>query len=376
MKRPLFLIAATACLLMMGLSVLFPILAFYIDWLGLTRTQSGILLSIYALLSVVASPAWGWFSQRFGRKPAIIIGLLGFAVGFGLFGLGRNFTELLAARMLGGLFAAAALPAIFAYVADVTEPRERSGAMGVVGAAIGLGIILGPGFGGILGQFSLRLPFFASAGLGLLTALLVAIWLPESRPREGEKPSYSRSWLVSLLPLLGYGVLISTARVGFESVFGFLVKDRFGGGTATVGVLLLVIGAVGVAVQGGAVRPLSRRFSDRVLLLVSTLLLAIGLWGLGYAGSWTPLAVAGSILAIGYGLSLPVFTSLISKLGRDVQGESQGLGQSAQSIGRVIGPIAFSWTYDVWGGTVTFGAAAVLSLFALLVAFIGVHQPD
>lgn len=379
MPRPLLLVAGTAFLLMLGLSVLFPVLPFYIRWLDLTEFEAGVLLSIYAGIGVIVAPFWGRFSERVGRKPAIIVGLLGFSVGFGLFGLGETFLQLLGARVLGGLFAAAALPAIFAYVADVSAPERRSVAMGTVGAAIGLGIITGPVFGGFLAPLGLRIPFFTSAGIGLLGVVCVLLWLPEShdaagradaRDRAAAAAAAARSRLsVDLAPYLVFGFLLATARVGFESTVGFYIDDRFGGGPRSVGLLLGLIGLVGVGIQGGGIRVLTRRYSDFGLLLTGTLLSAVGLAGLAWVWTWGSLIPVGIVFAIGYALSTPTFTALVSRAGEERQGETQGLNQAAQSLGRVAGPVIFTSLYQWTGPQVVFNAAGGLTLVALLLAW-------
>ena len=149
MSRSVLLAAFTAFVLMVGLGVLFPVLPYLTRELGISDAAAGALLAALPLAAFVASPLWGRFSSRRGRKPALVLGLLGYAVGFTLFGLGRNFEELLAARLLGGLVSAAAMPALFAYVADVTSAEQRSAAMGLLGAGIGLGVTVGPVLGGL-----------------------------------------------------------------------------------------------------------------------------------------------------------------------------------------------------------------------------------
>lgn len=376
MNRPLAFAALSAFLLMFGLGVLFPVLPFYIRWLGLTEFQAGLLLSVYAGIGVILSPHWGRFSERYGRKPAIVIGLLGFSVGFFLFGLGRSFGELLAARLLGGLFSAAAMPAIFAYVADVTTSERRSVGMGVIGAAIGLGVVSGPVLGGVLAPLGLRLPFFVSAGLGLLTAIAVLLLLPESLDAEERDARRADGPVVSppgflrhLRPYLIYGFLLSASRVGFEATVGFLIADRFDGGPRTVGLLLGLIGLVGVAVQGGLIRELSRRFSDEGIMLTGSLFLTVGLAGLAVTEAWGPLTGFGIVMAIGYALSTPTYTAGLSRRGNLNQGRAQGLGQSSTSLGRVMGPLGFGGLYQLAGGGLTYGVAAVLGLLSCGVAW-------
>lgn len=383
MPRALYFLGLCAFLLMFGLGVLFPVLPFYIRMLGLSELQAGVLLGIYAGIGVVVAPLWGRFSERYGRKPAMLVGLAGFSGGFLLFGLGDTFGQLLAARCLGGLFAAAALPAIFAYAADVTEPERRSAAMGLIGASIGLGVIMGPVLGGLLSPLGLRVPFFASAGLGVVAAAAVALLLQESMPAELRAAKRAagpdllpEGFWAALSPWLVVAFLGSTSRVGFEATIGFLVEDRFAKGPREVGMLLGWIGFVGVVVQGGGMRALSRRWADGPLLVVGSLLTAVGLGGLGLAGSMNDLAIAGSVLAFGQALTLPTLTALISRAGEASQGRAQGLSQSAQSLGRVVGPILFTAVYAALGPTEAALGTGLLAFVGAAVAWWAVCTGD
>ncbi|RMF15093.1 MAG: MFS transporter [Candidatus Dadabacteria bacterium] len=368
--NPLLAISIPACLLMFGLSVLFPVLPFFIRDLGLTEGQAGVLYSIYAATSVLCSPFWGRFSQRHGRRPTLIIGLLGFSLGFGLFGLGQTFPQLLAARVLGGLFAAAALPAVFAYTADISSLEKRSVAMGVVGAAIGIGIIAGPVVGGIVASSDLRLPFFGSAAIGLIGATFVWLFLPESRDGTAEPPAPIEGFRRSLIPYLIFAVLVTAARVGFETTIGFLVDDRFDFGPRETGYLLGIVGVFGVLVQGGGLRALAKRYSDFSLMLSGTAMMTLGLLLLGLARQAHWLYASGAVLAVGYALATPTFTALLSRAGDANQGLAHGLSQSAQSLGRVLGPLMFNTLYHFFGGLTTYIAAAALCGCGLLWAVV------
>jgi len=391
LSRPLALVSLTAFLLMLGLSVLFPVLPYYIRWLGLSEIEAGWMMSSYALASVVAAPFWGRFSERAGRRPALMIGLVGFSLAFGLFGAASSFWALLAARIVGGLLAAAAMPAIFSYVADVSPPDQRSTALGMVGAAIGLGVLMGPVVGGVLPEFArgfesladiaLRVPFFFASSIGLATAVAVALWVPESLSEAVQADSARRRALLEqhgfglvkigagLWPFLLFMFLIQTGRMGLESTVGFLAADRFDAGPADVGLLLGGIGIVSALVQGGGIRALSKRYSDHQLVLVGTGLQAIGLGGLALSETWTLLAVSGGVLALGNALLLPTGIAEMSRAAESLQGEAQGLRQSAESLGRVVGPLLLLPLYQIAGPAVTYVVAAVVTLGALAVAF-------
>lgn len=374
-RRPLILLCATAFLLMLGLGVLFPVLPFYIRWLQLSEFQAGLLIACYAGMSVATAPLWGRFSQRFGRKPAILIGLTGFSLGFGLFSIGSTFSELLGARVLGGFFAAAAMPAIFAYAADVSSPGERAQAMGAVGASIGLGVLVGPVIGGLLSPLGLRVPFMASSAIGACTAVAVALALPESREDSQERAAPRGSTQVArrLAPYLLLAFVLQTARMALESTVGFVVGDRVGASARDVGMLLGALGVIAVAVQGG-IRTLSARFGDRRLLLTGIALGGLGLVGVGQATTWPAFYATGGVLSLGFSLVLPSFNAILSRTAEDVQGEAQGLKSSAESLGRVVGPLVFTAGYQAVGAPIPFAGAGVLCLLAGILAFVAVGR--
>jgi MFS family permease len=380
MPRSIALAALTAFVLMLGLSVLFPVLPFLTRDLGIPDAYVGLLLAAFPAASFVASPLWGRFSSRRGRRPAIVIGLVGYAVGFGLFGLGRNFGELLAARLLGGLISAAALPALFAYVADETSVEKRSTAMGYLGAGIGLGVTFGPLLGLLTWSwFGLRAPYFVSAAIGLVNALAVARGLPESTSPEvrAQAPRVSfRSVALPLAPFLACGFLTQTARIAVDSTVGFFAQDLLGATPRGVGMLLFAMGLAGALVQGGMVRALAGRVSDETLFGAGCALMGAGLASFGFASGWTSATLSGLGVASGFSLLSPTLNALLSRAAESAQGEAQGLNGSATALSRVVAPLLF--TSGLWpraGALGTYGVAAALCLVALAVAFARFRSP-
>src|SRR5882672_449056 len=266
MPRSVLFAAFTAFVLMLGLGVLFPVLPFLTRDLGISDAGAGALLAAYPLASFLSSPFWGRFSSRRGRKPALVIGLVGYGVGFGLFGLGRDFNELLAARVLGGAISAAALPALFATVADVTTAERRSAGMGLLGAGIGLGVTFGPLLGLVTwSAYGLRAPYFVSAAIGLANAALVALVMPEtlqSAERDEAARGGTAELLGPLMPFLAASFLTSTARIAVDSTFGFFAQNQLGATPRGVGTLLFAMGLMSALVQGGLLRALAGRVSD------------------------------------------------------------------------------------------------------------------
>jgi multidrug resistance protein len=380
MQRPLVLAALTAFVLMLGLGVLFPVLPFLTRDLGIPDASVGWLLAALPAASFVASPFWGRFSSRRGRRPAIVIGLVGYAVGFGLFGLGQTFEQLLAARLLGGLISAAALPAIFAYVADVSSGERRSAAMGALGAGIALGVTFGPLLGVVTYKaFGLRAPYFVSAAIGLANALAVALALPESTAPESRAAPGRHSFaelVRPLAPFLACGFLTQTARIAVDSTVGFFAQDALGATPSGVGMLLFFMGLAGAAVQGGLVRQLSGRVSDGALFSAGCAVMAAGLLAFGHAASWTGFAIAGLAVASGFALLSPTLNALLSRAAESVQGEAQGLNGSATALSRVVAPLLF--TTGLWprtGAPGTYGVAAALCALALGVAVVRFRSP-
>lgn len=382
MNLRLALISATAFLFLLGLGVLFPTLPYFVRHLGLSEFEAGMFMGSYALAAVITAPLWGRFSERYGRRPAILIGLLGLSLAFGLFGLGSSFAELLGARILGGLLAGALQPSILAYTADITAPDRRSVALGVVGASFGLGAIAGPVLGGLLNEFyGPRAPFFATAAIGLAAAVAAAVLLPESLTNEIRAANVERRRALAsrgvtlrhlaagLSPFLAYSFLVQAGRTGFESTIGFLVDDRFGGQSIQVGYLLGAVGVVAVLVQGGGLRALARRYSDHSILMAGTAGMVVGLIGVAFAGGWGLMIAASLLFGLGIALLTPTFTAELSRVAEDVQGEAQGLNASAQSLARAFGPLIFTSIYVPPGNAAPYLLGATFGTAALVLAY-------
>ena len=385
MPRSVAFAALTAFVLMLGLGVLFPVLPFLTRELGISDANAGWLLASYPLASFVASPFWGRFSSARGRKPALVIGLVGYAAGFTLFGLGQNFAQLLAARVLGGLLSAAALPALFAYVADVTTPEKRSSGMGALGAGIGLGVTFGPLIGWLTyAALGLRAPYFVSGAIGLLNAIVVWLALPESptadaraaRDREAAPRVPLARIALPLAPFLVCSFLTSTARMAVDTTLGFFAQTTLGATPRGVAGVLFVMGMTSAVVQGGLLRALAGRVSDSALFFAGCVVMTAGLAAFGFAGSWAGVLAAGIPVAVGFSLLSPTLAALLSRAAEDAQGEAQGLNGSATALSRVLAPLLF--TTGLWprfGGPGTYAVAAVLCAAALLVAVTRFRTP-
>lgn len=347
----------------LGLSVLFPILAPLGRSLDLSEVQIGSLSTTYALMQFVLSPYWGRRSERVGRKPVILIGVLGFAAAFFLFGAvahfglrgalgpGPVFAGLLVARVIGGAFSSATLPTAQAYIADTTERADRTAGMALVGAAFGLGIVFGPAIGALLAGLSLLAPVYFSAGFALLNAVFVWLFLPDTTRRVLDAPKASAPALSGRVwPLLTVGFAVTLASVAMEQTVAFYYQDRLSLApqqtARTVGAALVCYGVVAVLVQGFIVRRV--RWSPLVLLRVGVPIALLGFVGLVLSKDFWSMTLALSIQGFGQGLALPGVSAALSlAVDDDEQGAVAGLSSSSSALGRMLGPLAGAGLYQL-----------------------------
>jgi DHA1 family multidrug resistance protein-like MFS transporter len=186
-KRNLYILTFVLFVVMLGYGIIIPILPFYIESMGAGGTELGLLVASYAVMRLIFGPIWGSLSDRLGRKPILLIGILGYAVTMVWFGLATQLWMLFAARILAGILSSATAPTTMAFIGDSTPEKERGGGMGLLGAAGGIGTIVGPVLGGFLAGDSLAMPFFLAAGLSVLSLLLAIAFLPESLPAEARQ---------------------------------------------------------------------------------------------------------------------------------------------------------------------------------------------
>jgi len=377
---------------MLGLSVLFPIIGPLGRQLGLSETQIGWFSTAYSLAQFIFAPLWGRRSERVGRRPVLILGLVGFSLSFGLFAVFASlglrgvlggtalFALLIGARLIGGLLSSATLPTAQAMMADLSSERDRAAAMGLIGAAFGLGVVFGPALGALLSGFGLTVPIFFSAGLGLLTALGAWLTLPETR-RVGESsaaPTSRRGLLTrpGLLMLLVVSALSTLASVGMEQTLPFYVQDTLrlapGQTAQTVGAMLAVFGFLAAAVQGGAMRPLGKKYPPAPLITLGLLVMGAGMFLLPHTGTFWTMTAALAVIGVGSALLGPSLSAALSlSVGPGEQGTVAGLGSSALALGRLTGPLLGTGLYQHAGPGAPYllsgGVLAALLLWTLLV---------
>lgn len=361
---------------LLGFGMVIPVLPLYAKTLGANEAFVGLLSSGYSAMQLVFAPIWGRLSDRVGRRPVLLASIAMTAVAFALYGFATNFTWLLVARLFAGI-ATANIAIAQAYVADVTTPETRAKGMGLIGAAFGLGFVLGPAFGGVLSRSSLAAPSFAAALLA--AANLLAAWLVLGEPihRQARSPGARLRRLAPLraelsrpgvLALIAIYFLVISAFSAMENTYAFLATERYRIEPRNVFWLFAYIGLIVVAVQGGLIGPLTKRFGEKRLLVAGVLLQGSALAALPFADGIAGLLAATAPLAVGSGFSSPALSALLSRSARvDDQGGTLGLGQSAAAFGRIVGPEGGTFTYSkyapgfpyVGGALLMAGAAAI-----------------
>lgn len=339
----------------------------------------GVMVALWAAMQFIFSPLIGSLSDRYGRRPVILVSAAGLAADWVLMALAPNLWWLVVGRILGGI-TSSSFTAVFAYMADITPPEGRARAYGLVGAAFSAGFVLGPALGGVLGQGDPRLPFWIAAGLSGLAFLWGLLVLPESLdPAKRTRFNIRRANPFGALRMLsgrglprlaGINFLVYFAHHLFGVVFVLYAGRRYGWGTFEVGLLLAFAGALDVVVQSAIVGPLSRRFGERATMLAGLLFGAAGVAAMGLAPS-APWLIAATVLNAAWGLAMPTTQALMTSLVSErEQGRLQGANNSVGAIAGVASPLLFGWLYGLTAasapGAVFFGAAALLLLAAAI----------
>jgi MFS transporter, DHA1 family, multidrug resistance protein len=353
------ILSLTLGVVMLGFGMVMPLMPFYVESMGASATELGLLVAISPLIQLVASPLWGSVSDRHGRKPVLAVGLLGYGLSMLFFGLSTELWMLFAARGAGALLSSATMPTTMAYIGDSTSVQDRGGGMGALGAATGLGMILGPALGGLLGSESLATPFFLTAAVCLLTLLLVLLFLPESLPVEarrqtatGAKPTAQVRGLWQALfgplgVLLFMAFLVSFGLTNFQGIFGYYALKKFGYGTEEVGWILTVVGIVAAVAQGALAGPLTKRWGEATIIKATLVASAVTFALLVTANNLATTLLTTGLFTLPNALLRPAVMSLTSKHAEAQQGTVMGLNNSFNSLGRVVGPVWAGFAFDL-----------------------------
>lgn len=370
---------------LVGFGIVIPLMPFFGEHFNATPDVVTLLLATYSITQLLSAPVLGRLSDRYGRRPVLLLSLVGSIVTYVWLGFAESLAMLFMARAFNGLMAGNIATA-FAYIADITTPENRAKGMGVIGAAFGLGFIMGPAIGGILAgpdaaNANFQLPALCAAGLSAVAFLVALFKLKESLPAE------TRAKIASLPPrshwgsffetlarphlgfLIGLSFICTFVFAGMETTFAMWTHREFGWGPEQNGYLFAFLGIISAAIQGGLIGRLSKKFGEGKLVIVGAIALGLGL-GLIPLSSNVPLLMgATSILAIGFALSTPSLNSLISfEAGETERGGVMGASRSAATLARVLGPVLAGVLFAQIGRDAPYFAGMGIMLIVALIA--------
>ena len=379
MKRsPVYIVLLTVFIDLLGFGIIIPLLPFYAEHFGATPVVIGLLTAAYSFMQFLFVPFWGRLSDRIGRRPIILMSVFGSFISYFIFGFAGSLTVLFISRLMAG-FMGANISTANAYIADSTSFDERAKYMGMIGAAFGVGFMLGPFTGGIMSKISYGAPGFLASGLSLINLILAYFLLPESLNSKSEKSkrisffnfsavreAFKRPAIGSLVMVFFfYTIAFSTLYVAFPLFTG----DVFNYGAEANGYIFAYIGLIGILIQGGATGRLANKYGEKALLITGVVLLFAGLSFVPLVHTLTPLLILITLLAIGSALVTPSLNSLISKYaGEGNHGSVLGVSSSFSSLARVLGPFWGCFIISAAGITWPFYTGSAMLLAALFFA--------
>jgi MFS transporter, DHA1 family, tetracycline resistance protein len=385
--KRLLIIFLTVFIDLVGFGIIIPMNPYLAKAFGASPLQVGLLMSVYSLMQFLFSPFWGQLSDRIGRRPVILISLLGASAAHLGFAFAPSFWGLVLARALAGLFGGN-LSAAMAYIADITPEKDRSKGMGMIGAAFGLGFILGPSLGGIFADVGASfgsLPPFGQSFPAVVASLICFVnflcalkWLPESlqgnpaaRPSEGRLTRIFKAFGTPVLNVLILLLFLNTfALAHVESTLFLYVQDRFQWTLTQASFGFAYIGVIMVITQGYLIRKFMPKYGERNILILGLLLSMIGFALSSMATGVWGLAVGVTSLGFGNGLANPSLNGSISLTsGKDVQGNNLGVSQSLSSMARILGPPTGGFLYQRFSPSAPFLGAALVMVLGLAVAW-------
>jgi MFS family permease len=379
MKSSLKILFFVSIVDVLGFGVLIPLIPYMGERFGASPEIITAILGSYSLCQFVAAPFWGRMSDRYGRRVVLMTSLSGACASYAILAVAHGLALLLVSRMLAG-FMAGNLAAAFAYASDVSTPENRAHSMGIIGAAIGVGFMIGIPIGGTLAGNHFETanfvrPALVSVGLSLVALLLVKLRLPESRTAEerarhherGPRPFTLLRERAALRSIAGAALLVVTSYGILESIFVIWAFGRFGFGPRTVGLALFGVSLLTVLMQGGLIRRLVPRLGESLLGSLGIASYALGLFLVAIAGRSLPLVGVGLAFAgLGMGAYTPCASALASKqsTGSD-RGAVMGTYQASTSLARVIGPFVAGYLYELLGSNSPFYIGALITIPAI-----------
>lgn len=336
--------------------IIIPILPAYLVSIGEGGKAAGLMIAIFAGAQFIMSPIAGKWADQVGRRKMIIAGLSGLTISMFVFYFSDSIWILYTSRVIGGVGAALLIPAIFAYVADITTMDQRAKGNSYISASMSLGIVIGPGIGGFLADFDLKLPLLVSAFVSLISVIFSVIVLKESRETSDVQGLIEQEPMIKKLaqsvhkpyfiPLV-ITLVMSFGLMAYESVLGLFVDNQFGATPKEIAVMITSTGIVSVVMQLLVVDRLVRRFGEGVILNIFIAVTAVCFFLSLFASTYTLFFMITLIVFLATSILRPVLNTLVSKLAGNEQGFAMGMNNAYMSIGNVVGPLLAGLLYDV-----------------------------
>jgi len=365
-NRQLLAIFFTILVNLIGFGIIIPLLPLYAQSMGASPLVIGGLFMAYSVCQMLASPVLGAWSDRWGRRPVLLLSILGTVLSFAMLALAHSVTMLFASRIVDGL-SGGNIPTARAYISDITEPRDRARSFAWLGAAFGLGFIIGPAMGGALSTLGFAAPAWVAAGLALVAAAMAWFWLPETVHRAPAEARAGWAALPSFLRRSPLGTILAVdwgywfAAAAYQTTFALFSAQRFGLGVREIGYLLSFAGAVGAAVQLTLVGPVVRRLGERRALAMGLLIAGAAFATIAVVPRVWMLVALILPASIGTGLAAPSLMSLVSRSAApEEQGAVQGAAATLESLGRAVGPLWGNGLLGMYGEGPALGSVAAL----------------
>ncbi|QRG66465.1 MFS transporter [Brevibacillus choshinensis] len=360
-RGALLILMLNLFLVFTGIGLVIPIMPKFMESLGITGGIIGLLVAAFSLTQLLFSPLAGRLSDSFGRKRMIVIGMLVFALSEWLFGLASSSWLLFISRLLGGISAAMIMPAVMAYAADVTTTEERATGMGYITAAITTGFIIGPGIGGYIAEFGIRVPFYSAAVAGVIAGCITLVILQESLPaKEDEAESsspekqqgsllmqlrfaYREPYFLSLIIVF----VMTFGLANFETVFGLFVDHKFGFEPKDIAFIITFGSIAGAVVQLTAFSWILNRFGEDRVISVCLLFAGVFILLTLFVHTFWMIFAVTFIIFLAIDILRPAISTQLSMVARDQQGYVAGLNSAFTSLGNIIGPIVAGYLFDL-----------------------------
>lgn len=367
----LYILMFNMFIAMAGIGLIIPIMPEYLGTFGVAGQALGMLIAIFSFAQFIFSPYSGNLSDRHGRKKIIVIGLFIFGLSQLAFSLSTHLWMLYVSRFFSGFGSAFLIPPMMAFVADVTTVEERGRGMGLLGASMSLGFMIGPAIGGFLSTISLHFPFYFAAGASIFAALLSILILPNPKPiLEGAPQSENifrqlhRSTKTPYFIMLIVMFVFSFGLANFQATISLYVDHKFGYTPSQIAILITVGGFVGVIVQTFFINPLFKRFGEMRIILVNLIIAALSMLGILFVNLFWTILLVSTIFSTATTLLRPAVNTLISKLAGKEQGFAAGMMNAYMSLGNMVGPATAGFIFDI-----NMGYPYIAGTFILILCF-------